>query len=196
MVMGRRVASVVTAPPPEDDAPAMPLETRPLTASDLPALQAVMVGTPGYFEAIGAAQPDPQGHTEAQAVLEDLPPGKSAHDKIVLGLWLDGALVGCADLVIGYPRPEVAFVGLLLVAEELQGCGLGTVAFAELARRAQDRGCERMRLGVAQGHTQAEHFWTRRGFSATGEVGRDLTGHSPRDILLFERPLRRATARA
>ena len=174
----------------------MPLETRPLTASDIPALQAVMVDTPGYFNAIGAHQPDDRGQAEAQAVLEDLPPGKSPDDKVVLGLWLDGALVGCADMVIGYPRPEVAFVGLLLVAEALQGCGLGTVAFGELARRAQERGCERMRLGVALGHTQAEHFWTRRGFSATGEVGRDLTGHSPRDILLFERPLRRAAARA
>lgn len=173
----------------------MPLETRPLTATDIPALQAVMVDTPGYFEAIGAAPPDPNGQREARAVLEDLPPGRTDADKVVLGLWLDGALVGCADMVIGYPRPEVAFVGLLLVAEELQGCGLGTVAFGELARRAQERGCERMRLAIAKGHAHAEHFWLRRGFFATGEVGRDQTGHTERDVLVFERPLRRATSR-
>lgn len=170
----------------------MALETRPLTELDLPALQGVMVDTPSYFEAIGASQPDPAGLAEARAVLAELPPGRAASDKIALGLWLDGALVGCADMIIGYPRPEVAFIGLLLVAEDLHGCGLGTVAFGELARRAQERGCERLRLGVAKGHAHAEHFWTRRGFFPTGEVGRDLTGHSARDILLFERPLRRA----
>lgn len=51
----------------------------------------------------------------ARDLMSDLPPTSSLRGKVVLGFNKASNLIGCADLVRGYPSARVAYLGLLLL---------------------------------------------------------------------------------
>ncbi|TMH27905.1 MAG: hypothetical protein E6H66_22775, partial [Betaproteobacteria bacterium] len=75
------------------------------------ALQCVLEATPGYFQSVTGRPP---GQAEAQSLLSALPPDKGYADKFLWGFYCDEALIGCADVIRGYPVAEKAVIGLLL----------------------------------------------------------------------------------
>ena len=122
---------------------------RLLDATDREPLQNLHWSAPGYSLIV-------HGH---------LPPGKSMDDKFVLGIFLDGRLVGCAEVLRGYPEPEVAYIGLLLFAEAHQGQGLGRKALGEVFDLAAGWGCGKVQLAVIASNRRAHAFWSREGFT-------------------------------
>lgn len=163
------------------------LALRPLTALDLPALQRVLEGAPGYAMRVGGAPPGPD---EAHDTLTALPPDVEASAKVVFGVFEGEAMVGCADVIRGWPAPDVAFIGLLLLAEAHQGRGLGRLAYdrVEAAIRAWP-GCRRIRLGVVEANAQALPFWRACGFAATGERKPFENGAVRSEVVLMEKRL-------
>ncbi|HEX5542354.1 MAG TPA: GNAT family N-acetyltransferase, partial [Micromonospora sp.] len=100
-----------------------------------------------------------------------LPPGMPPESKHVLGWWEEKKLLGIVDLVRGYPDASVAYIGLLQVRLEQQGCGLGERILR--STEALARGwpeIKRLRLAVVRGNWVAAGFWHRMGFAETGEV--------------------------
>jgi hypothetical protein len=81
------------------------------------ALQRVIGAAPGFALAVTGLPPGP---ADAQNTFTALPEGKSEDDKFVYGVYLDGQMIGCADVVRGYPDPSTAFIGLLLISEDSQ----------------------------------------------------------------------------
>ena len=81
------------------------------------ALQRVIGAAPGFALAVTGLPPGP---ADAQNTFTALPEGKSEDDKFVYGVYLDGQMIGCADVVRGYPDPSAAFIGLLLISEDSQ----------------------------------------------------------------------------
>ena len=102
---------------------------------------------------------------DARCNLSELPPGKGATDKVFGGYWNEGALVGCMDLVHGYPEPDIAYLGLLLFSESVQGKGFGVEALAHISALARSRGCTQLRLAVHESNARAHRFWQRTGFA-------------------------------
>jgi RimJ/RimL family protein N-acetyltransferase len=92
---------------------------------DLAELQRVLERAPGYSERVMGGPPGPG---EAQSLYTMLPEGKGYEDKFVYGIFRNDDLVGCLDIMRGYPAGDIAFLGLLLIAEAHQGQGIGRAA--------------------------------------------------------------------
>ncbi|MFT3816064.1 MAG: GNAT family N-acetyltransferase [Rubrivivax sp.] len=170
------------------------LERLTASAADVERLQQLFERAPRYAEATTGESVSAAAAREA---LEALPPGKLQEDKFVFGAFTDDdVLVGCADLIRGYPSPSVAYVGLLLVDERLENRGYGTEILKQIEAIAVGWAvCIKLRLGVVQANERALRFWSRQGFQATGEVKPYAAGSVVSQIALFERKLPAPAAR-
>lgn len=139
------------------------LHARTLQADEVPALQAFFDANPGYWLTVNGVPPPPD---LAQTEFDERPPPSmtyAGHD--VLGLFdaggqLQGVTVVARDLM----QPGVWHVALLLLAESLQGRGVGSAIYAALERWMGELGARWVRMGVVIGNLAARRFWARQGF--------------------------------
>lgn len=156
-------------------------------AEEMRALQQVIEDAPRYAHLMPGV---PAGPADAQSLYTILPEGKSYDDKFVLGIYSGASMVGCADLIRGYPDLSTAYVGLLLIAEQHEGKGIGSAAFRELERLALSwRTCSCLRLGIARTNERAFRFWSKFGFAPTGEVKPYRYGAVVSETVLFAKAL-------
>lgn len=136
--------------------------------AEMAALQRVIEEAPAYAERVTGAPPGP---ADAQSTWTVLPEGKTYDDKFVFGILREGEMVGCVDLVRGWPDPGTAMLGLLLVSESHRGEGIGREAYRLVEEVVRGWGtCQRVRIGVVRTNARVLPFWTGLGFEPTGEV--------------------------
>lgn len=164
------------------------MELRRLTAEDPlhgKMVEEVVMAAPAYSLLIADRLPNAQ---DARETLTLCPPGIGADDKFVLAVNLRSPegeeLLGCVDLVRGYPGAETAFLGLLLLKERWQGRGIGSRVLTEVMALAAGWGCSRLRLGVIESNRPALSFWRRHGFEP---VARKQIAGFTGDTLVMER---------
>jgi GNAT superfamily N-acetyltransferase len=156
-------------------------------AEEMRELQRVLEEAPTYAQRITGLPP---GEADAQSTYSALPEGKSYEDKFVFGIFRGIEMVGCADLIRGYPRPATAMLGLLLVSERHQHQGIGRLAYGLLEQFVQGLGiCDRIRIGVVRSNKHVIPFWTQLGFAATGELRPYRYASVSSEIVVFEKPL-------
>lgn len=114
-----------------------------------------------------------------------LPPEKAYRDKFYIGFLGDTGLTAIMDLIIDYPSPRTAFIGLFMMAKPCQGKGIGSAIFCECAHSLSKQGFQKIRLAIDKGNPQSEAFWRKNGFLPTGE---EISGETFSHILM-ERPL-------
>jgi GNAT superfamily N-acetyltransferase len=162
------------------------LDYRPLEADKCEDISAVFT----LFEQASGYSLLVEGHLptleDAREALGETPPGKELKDKFFGGYWKDGVLVGCMDLVRGYPDPEVAYLGLLLFSETHQGLGLGVQALEHIANLSRSWGCAMLRLAVIDKNLRAHAFWQREGFS---ELYRKPTSKYTGDAIVMQKAI-------
>jgi RimJ/RimL family protein N-acetyltransferase len=150
-------------------------------------LQRVIEAAPGYAALVTGV---PLGRADAQSTYTVLPEGKTHDDKFVYGIYVDGVMVGCVDLIRGYPDRSTAFLGLLLIGEPFQRRGVGSAAFREIERVVSNWGsCHRIRLSVLRANDRVIPFWTSLGFEATGETKPYTCGAVVSEHVLYEKRL-------
>jgi ribosomal protein S18 acetylase RimI-like enzyme len=97
------------------------------------------------------------------------PPGKTSAHKHAFIIRIGGEPVGLLDLIERYPADRIAFIGLLAIAEDRHGAGLGKAAYLLAERFAREElNASALRLGVIESNPVAG-FWRKMGFSETGE---------------------------
>ena len=158
---------------------------------DVGALQDLLESVPDYALRITGYPPGP---SDGLSALLSVPDGFDPAGKVGLGLWEGERLVAFADVLLGYPSPAVAYIGLLVVRGGEQGRGLGRAmhdAVVGRVRAASGRsGVERLRLGiVASNASVAEPFWRALGYEPTGEEKPYRYDHLVSTVALWERPL-------
>jgi len=167
-----------------------PLTLRPLTGApaEMAWLQCVLEAAPDYFVTVTGMPP---GGAEAQSTFTALPPGKDYDDKFVWGLYQGEAMIGCADVIRGYPTRDKAVIGLLLLAQPWQRRGLGR-AFAALVEQAIAAWAEivRLRVGIVASNGGALAFWRKQGYAETGEVKAGKPAFTA-DFVVLEKPVPR-----
>jgi len=155
--------------------------------AELRELQRVLEEAPDYAQRVTGLPPQ---NADAQSLLAALPEGKTHADKFVFAIYRNREMIGCADLIRGYPHPATAMLGLLLLSERRQRRGMGRRAYCLLEGIVRSWGsCERVRIGVVRSNEQVTPFWTQLGFAPTGEVRPYRHGCVASEVLVFEKPL-------
>ncbi len=113
----------------------------------------------------------------ARAFFEDRPPA-SAEVPLKFGVvGNDDGLVAIGDLAFGHPERGDAYLGLLLLAPQARGKGLGAAILYEVKRLARARGASRLLVGVLDANTRARAFWQQQGFTLERTSGPYSFGH-------------------
>ncbi|ADB29521.1 nuclear protein SET [Kribbella flavida DSM 17836] len=165
------------------------MEIRPVAPEDVEAVQALIESDPGYTERITGHPPGP---ADAQSLLMMRPDGLPEQAKVVLGVFEGNELVAVADLLRGYPDDGFAFIGLLQVHGDRQGCGTGSTAYGLVERYVFEHWAEvrRLRLAVVEMNAErAAPFWRRQGFEPTGEVKPHQYDKLTSTVQLYEKAL-------
>ena len=148
------------------------------------ALQRVLESAPTYSHLVTGV---PVGPEDARSAYSSLPPNKSHDDKFVFGIHSDGQMIGCIDVVRGYPAPGTAHIGLLLIDEAHQRRGLGRKAMALLVQRIRAwRTCNNVRIGVVGANAEVLPFWDGLGFRRTGETKPYSHGVVRSEVIILE----------
>lgn len=158
-----------------------------LPEKDITVLQIVLEGAPKYSINIS-------GHTQLSTASLDVfkacPEGFDINKKLVLGVYQDNALIGVIDLLRGFPSPEVAMLGLLLIMEDKQGQGNGTKAFNELLEFLKDwNEIKIIRISVIKSNDEVITFWKKLEFIETGIRKPYNNGRVISEMIILERNL-------
>jgi len=141
-------------------------DIRVLGDADVDDILALCQGNPQFYE-----------HTQAQPTREQIrsdmrltPPGIESSAKYYFGLFEHQDLVAIMDLVDGYPKPEVAYIGFFMVNQAYQGRGIGAAIIDEAMAHLTETGTSSVRLAIDKANPQATHFWKKNGFLVISEV--------------------------
>lgn len=145
------------------------VELKQLSASsqgDVAALQNILESAPGYWKRIANKVIERDG---ALSVLQALPNGKSHSDKFVFGVYYSDQMIGCVDLIRGFPDSQTAMLGLLLISESHQKLGLGKASYEAIEETLRSwLGMRKVRIGVVGANDIVLPFWRSLGFVETG----------------------------
>ena len=143
-------------------------EARTFTEGDLQQLLDLCLGNPLYYAHLG----EEVTLDSLRGELTVLPKGKELCDKYFFGLYDGEALVAAIDLIDGYPEPDVAYLGWLILSAERQGRGEGTRIVQELTDFLRAQGFRAVRLACVVGNPQSARFWEKNGFLPDGKSSR------------------------
>lgn len=95
----------------------------------------------------------------------DAPPGSDPAASHRVGLFDGEALIGAAEMSFGFPDPDAAYLGLMLLAPACRGSGAGPCLLRHLEAVARRRGARMLYLAVLDANQRGRAFWQREGFA-------------------------------
>ena len=95
-------------------------------------------------------------------------------DKYYFGFFDDRELIAIMDLIDGYPKAEIAYIGFFMMNPQYQGKQIGTAIIDEVIDYLLSTGKTSVRLAIDKGNPQSTHFWKKNGFDVLSEA--DVNG--------------------
>lgn len=102
-------------------------------------------------------------------VFSTLPPNKDIEDKFFMGIYDDERLVEILDIVRGWPKEDIAYIGWFMVNKDIQGKGIGREIIDKVIEVLRNVGFCAVMLGCIKDNVEAYRFWTKNGFEKTGK---------------------------
>jgi RimJ/RimL family protein N-acetyltransferase len=164
----------------------MILTLHPLTKtspSDYANVLCIYRESPSYVELHEGRAP---AEADADDFFDGKPDSKDHSDKAVYGLYADGEMIGCADLIRGFPTDDCAWIGLLLFSERHRNRGYGKQALMLIYAIAREWGCTKIQIATLALNLRGQAFWQREGFH---ERSRARNTRFPADLIVMERPV-------
>jgi GNAT superfamily N-acetyltransferase len=108
----------------------------------------------------------------AQLEFDEVPAGFPTEAKRIFAIEpAHGSPVGIIEGLCGYPKPNIWFIGLMLIVPQYRRSGLGRLALDELeAHILSVDSCSEIELAVLKVNTAGLRFWERRGFALRREA--------------------------
>lgn len=137
-------------------------------AQEMAEVQKVIDDAPTHAERVTGHPPGP---SDALSLFSILPEGVDYAGKFVWAVKVDdGTTVGVVDVIRGWPNASTATIGLLLLAEQHRGAGIGRRAYAAVESEIRSwPQVTSLRAAVVATNADVVAFWTRMGFADTGE---------------------------
>lgn len=155
---------------------------------ELKALQELLNSVPDYTRRCRAEE---QGPCTPAELMQQIPEGVAPEQKKLYGIYFNHRMIGCLDMIKGYPDAKTTFVGTLLIAEDVQGAGLGSEAFKECEKMIRsEEAFDRIRIGVMRTNDFVQNFWRKMGFRKTGDSQNFEAGSLKTKIFFMEKSLR------
>ena len=103
--------------------------------------------------------------TAAQEIFQSVPAGRSLNDKFLYGLLnRKGEIVGILEGMRNYPDETTWWIGLLMLAPEIRGRGLGRKLIQGFFEYVRSEHGQAIMLGVVEDNHGAYRFWEHFGF--------------------------------
>lgn len=103
--------------------------------------------------------------TAAQELFQDAPPGRALDDKFIYGIFKrPGNLIGVLEGMRNYPEENIWWIGLLVLAPETRGCGIGRKVVQNFFEYVRSQPGKAVMLGVVEENESGYHFWQQMGF--------------------------------
>lgn len=168
-----------------------PISLTPLSLHyHVDALQGVYAQTPSYWHMYNLPSAVPEQAANDLAEVDKTP------DRTMLGIAqriertnpdAGAQMVGVLDFRLNWPDENVAYLGMVMVAEPAQRQGIGRRAWRmwmQWLRKSTD--VTTVRLGVEQFNPAAMQFFQHIGFGLTGDANRIQTGDKFVRLLYME----------
>ncbi|MEG1686785.1 MAG: GNAT family N-acetyltransferase [Angelakisella sp.] len=136
----------------------------PITEEKMSAVYELCQGNPTYYRYM-KIDVTPEG---VAGIAKALPPNKSYEDKFFLGFYQQERLVAIMDLILDFPVPQTAFIGLFMMNKACQGQGIGSEIMGDVLASLAEQGFTTARLGYIKGNAEAQGFWCKNSFVPTG----------------------------
>jgi ribosomal protein S18 acetylase RimI-like enzyme len=126
----------------------------------------------------------------AREIFQSVPAGKSLSDKFLYGL-LDqkGAIVGVLEGIHHYPDDTTCWIGLLLLAPETRGHGLGRKIMEAFSEYISSEKNTSIMLGVVEENQAAYRFWQHLGFELVRQTEPRTFGRKIQKVYVMRRGL-------
>ena len=168
-----------------------PISLIPLTAENhADALQEIYVQTPSYWQMYNLPSVTPQ---QAE---RDLNEAAEVQGRTMLGIAqrvertnpdAGAMLIGLVDFRLDWPEENVAYLGMIMVAEPLQRQGIGRKAWRMLMQwLLKSTDVTTVRIGVEQFNPGAMQFFQHLGFQLNGDANRIQSGDKFVRLLYME----------
>jgi len=134
----------------------------PALSSDVAVFQQIYRGTPSFVFPTGGRAPT---DAEIVALMNTVPNGRDSEDVFIYAIFsAEAELCGCSVTVRGYPKPDIAYLALLMIVESAQGNSLGPRVLEHIEVEAKSWGCFSLSAVVDSLNERALKFWLREGF--------------------------------
>lgn len=135
---------------------------RRLEPNDEDVLQQLYEQCADYAYLVDGHLPPP---TAAREEFLAVPEGKTLQDKFMFGLFdTRNVLVGLIEAIQHYPDDRSWWVGLMMIAPQQRGRGLGSDFYKAFERWVLAQGAQQVMLSVVEENEQGYHFWQKIGF--------------------------------
>jgi RimJ/RimL family protein N-acetyltransferase len=142
---------------------------------------------PSYFMNVEGCLPSPG--TAREAIVGRPSRTLESYRKEFLLIKMDDEVIGGVELHADHPEPYVAYIGLLVIREDLQGRELGRRSYAQVEDYIRRRfSCRRVRLGVSDDN-DVSGFWSKMGFAANGHSYSWIGERKVTNVIEYEKVL-------
>ena len=126
----------------------------------------------------------------AQEIFRSVPAGRSLRDKFLYGfLDRNGAIVGVLEGIQHYPDDTTWWIGLLLLAPEARGHGLGRKIIDAFSAYVKLNQGTAIMLGVVEENQAAYRFWQNLGFELVRQTEPRAFGRKTQKVYIMQRGL-------
>ncbi len=126
--------------------------------------------------------------TAAQGFFDFSAPGKSAADKSIFGLInSQREIAGVLEATADYPENNIWWIGLLLIAPEIRGLGIGRKFLESFSKYVRSNNGIVIMGGVVENNDLARKFWLREGFQLVRKTEPSQFGRKMQAVLVMRR---------
>jgi len=126
--------------------------------------------------------------TAAREEFDAVPEGKTTQDKYIFGLFdPDDILVGMIESIRYYPDQETWWLGLMMLAPEQRGKGLGSEFYRAFELWVSGKGVSRISLSVIEANESGLQFWKKMGFEVIRKTPPRQFGTKTHELYVLSR---------
>lgn len=142
------------------------MDLEPVNLSSKRLILSIFEKAPRYFLQVEGCLPTMA--TVSDAVLCAPAKTTSAYRKEFLVIREAGDAIGTVELHVNHPEPSIAYIGLLLVREDLHRRGVGRSCYKAVEDYVKENySAKYIRLGVSDDN-DVSGFWSKLGFRSNG----------------------------